>query len=230
MTPKARGPVAARCRHDETCLSSAADGGRAAAAFNRQFDRSPALGARGPVTDARRWIGRPHGNLRPRAAATAVAIEPNSTGLAARAGDGRWKARGHCAAAIDWIACRSYTASRENSRRAVSSAVEHCFHTAGVTGSSPVPPTKSIACVDTGQRPATIPRGSRRAPKAGPGLRDRLETASAAPDVATASPPPDGAGDMRRSLGTFRGRRSGPASERPGTNYASRRPCTVFSL
>jgi hypothetical protein len=25
--------------------------------------------------------------------------------------------------------------------RAVSSAVEHCFHTAGVTGSSPVPPT-----------------------------------------------------------------------------------------
>jgi hypothetical protein len=26
-------------------------------------------------------------------------------------------------------------------RRAVSSAVEHCFHTAGVTGSIPVPPT-----------------------------------------------------------------------------------------
>jgi hypothetical protein len=26
-------------------------------------------------------------------------------------------------------------------KRAVSSAVEHCFHTAGVTGSSPVPPT-----------------------------------------------------------------------------------------
>ena len=26
-------------------------------------------------------------------------------------------------------------------RRAVSSAVEHCFHTAGVTGSNPVPPT-----------------------------------------------------------------------------------------
>ncbi len=25
--------------------------------------------------------------------------------------------------------------------RAVSSAVEHCFHTAGVTGSIPVPPT-----------------------------------------------------------------------------------------
>ena len=30
---------------------------------------------------------------------------------------------------------------RGNSPRAVSSAVEHCFHTAGVTGSSPVPPT-----------------------------------------------------------------------------------------
>jgi hypothetical protein len=27
-------------------------------------------------------------------------------------------------------------------QRAVSSAVEHCFHTAGVTGSIPVPPTK----------------------------------------------------------------------------------------
>jgi hypothetical protein len=26
---------------------------------------------------------------------------------------------------------------------AVSSAVEHCFHTAGVTGSIPVPPTKN---------------------------------------------------------------------------------------
>jgi hypothetical protein len=28
--------------------------------------------------------------------------------------------------------------------RAVSSAVEHCFHTAGVTGSIPVPPTNKI--------------------------------------------------------------------------------------
>jgi hypothetical protein len=27
---------------------------------------------------------------------------------------------------------------------AVSSAVEHCFHTAGVTGSIPVPPTNQI--------------------------------------------------------------------------------------
>jgi hypothetical protein len=31
------------------------------------------------------------------------------------------------------------------SRRAVSSAVEHCFHTAGVTGSIPVPPTMITA-------------------------------------------------------------------------------------
>src|SRR6185503_5684985 len=30
-------------------------------------------------------------------------------------------------------------------RRAVSSAVEHCFHTAGVTGSNPVPPTRPSA-------------------------------------------------------------------------------------
>jgi hypothetical protein len=29
-------------------------------------------------------------------------------------------------------------------KRAVSSAVEHCFHTAGVTGSIPVPPTIPI--------------------------------------------------------------------------------------
>jgi diketogulonate reductase-like aldo/keto reductase len=33
---------------------------------------------------------------------------------------------------------------RGSPRRAVSSAVEHCFHTAGVTGSSPVPPTNRI--------------------------------------------------------------------------------------
>jgi hypothetical protein len=36
------------------------------------------------------------------------------------------------------------------SKRAVSSAVEHCFHTAGVTGSIPVPPTKT-----TGSAPGT---------------------------------------------------------------------------
>ena len=31
---------------------------------------------------------------------------------------------------------------------AVSSAVEHCFHTAGVTGSIPVPPTTRINGLD----------------------------------------------------------------------------------
>ena len=32
---------------------------------------------------------------------------------------------------------------------AVSSAVEHCFHTAGVTGSIPVPPTKYPVKIQT---------------------------------------------------------------------------------
>ena len=34
--------------------------------------------------------------------------------------------------------------SPEHQFRAVSSAVEHCLHTAGVAGSNPAPPTKKI--------------------------------------------------------------------------------------
>ena len=52
---------------------------------------------------------------------------------------------------------------------AVSSAVEHCFHTAGVTGSIPVPPTTlerfaPFACLDITYRTAARCRASTRTP------------------------------------------------------------------
>src|ERR1700683_589260 len=43
---------------------------------------------------------------------------------------------------------RVFVGLTHRSNRAVSSAVEHCFHTAGATGSIPVPPTKSISYED----------------------------------------------------------------------------------
>ena len=59
------------------------------------------------------------------------------------------------AAPVDF-APRKSPAPRAGARRAVSSAVEHCFHTAGVTGSIPVPPTKSthfsVSCQQYWQR------------------------------------------------------------------------------
>ena len=51
------------------------------------------------------------------------------------------------------------------SQRAVSSAVEHCFHTAGVTGSIPVPPTKNPPPV---QSLIGLFGGSNRGDKLGP--------------------------------------------------------------
>jgi hypothetical protein len=47
----------------------------------------------------------------------------------------RWRAAAICLAGGPPIDFRSLE------KRAVSSAVEHCFHTAGATGSIPVPPT-----------------------------------------------------------------------------------------
>jgi hypothetical protein len=100
-----------------------------------------------------------------------------------------------------------YTAHRFAIEWAVSSAVEHCFHTAGVTGSSPVPPTNSAAdlpstargyvmtCgrVDVRRRPIhQIPRsrlGRRFGSRSGRGLSPK----------GSATPAPTGAALTRRA-------------------------------
>jgi hypothetical protein len=48
----------------------------------------------------------------------------------------------HCPRGLRW--CASPGAAILRTDEAVSSALEHCFHTAGVTGSIPVPPTDAM--------------------------------------------------------------------------------------
>ena len=115
------------------------------------------------------------------------------------------------------------------SRRAVSSAVEHCSHTAGATGSIPVPPTNNF--------PARVMRSSRRSCEcrrdripfsrnaACPSSRPHLRWACSVPARARGRHPPvrsrhGGRGPRRRGLRRARERRVDGADQSGGHDAA----------